>query len=124
MDVWRPVYALGGAVASFIIIGTLVTEVLRGTIAFSVLVGLPAGIIVGIIVGVFVSWSLGPGTSPRRRRLAVGIGAFGVTFVVVLLLVAGGAGIRNSLALPVAALAGVIAAVTTAVDPPDRIRGH
>lgn len=120
MRIWRPIYAITAAVAAFLIVGAIVTEVTQDMIAFSALVGLPVGILIGVSVGAVVWVSLGSTAGRRRRVLAVGLGAFGVTFVVVMLLVVGGFGIRNSVAMPIAVLAGVIAGVATALHPPDR----
>lgn len=114
MKLKRPLFALGAALAAFIIVGVVVTELASEVIAFSLFVGIPAGIVAAIVVGAFVAVGLGPDASRLRRKPALGLGAFGVTFVLVLVLVAG-AGLRNSLALPIAAFAAVIAGVATAV---------
>lgn len=114
----RPVFALGAGLATFVIVGVVVTELASDVIAFSLLVGLPAGLVAGLVVGAFVAVSLGDAAGPTRRRIGVGVGAFGITFLAVLLLATVGLGIRNSRALPIAGIAGLIAAWATVLNPP------
>ena len=118
MNLRRPVYTLGAGLAAFVIVGVVVTEIASTRIAFSLLLGLPAGLLAGLLVGAFVSLNLRSPPGSMTRRAAFGLGAFGVTFVIVLLSATIGLGIRNSRALPIAGVAGVIAAVATTLNPP------
>lgn len=97
--------ALAVGVAVFVAVGALVTELAAPRIEFSLFIGLPAGIMAGIAVAGFTYLRLGS-PDPKRRRPATALTMFGAAFLVVLF---GGVafGLRNSVALPVAAVMGV-----------------
>lgn len=101
--------ALGAGLAIFIVVGVIVTELASTWIEFSLFIGLPAGLIGGVAVAAFVYYRLGS-PDPTRRRPATALTGFGAAFLVVLF---GGVtfGLRNSVALPIATVAGGIAAV-------------
>lgn len=96
-------------VAVFVAVGALVTEVAAPRIEFSLFIGLPAGLVAGVAVAAFTYLRLGS-TDPNRRRPAIALTMFGAAFLVVLF---SGVtfGLRNSIALPVAAVIGVVTAV-------------
>ena len=106
--------ALVAGVAALLAVGVLATEL--GTAAgieFSLFVGIPAGLAAGFAAGTVVLLRF-EDLDPARRRPAVALAGYGVAFVVALV-VAVGLGLRNSLALPVAALVGVGGAVAAVV---------
>jgi uncharacterized membrane protein YGL010W len=101
--------AIGAAagLATFLVVTVLVTELAAPAIAFSVLVGLPVGVVAGLTVLVFVALALADETRPRRRHLAVGVGTFGVVFLLVFVVEGIVLGRRPSIALPVATVVGL-----------------
>lgn len=76
--------ALAAGVATFIVAGVAVTELLQPRIEFSLLVGLPVGLVAGSLAAAVVAWGVNEGEPPQRRRLATAFGAFGAGFLVVL----------------------------------------
>lgn len=96
-------------VAVFVVVGAVVTELAAPSIEFSLFIGLPAGFVAGIAVAAFVYLRLGA-EEPTRQRPAIALTGFGAAFLVVLF--AGVAvGLRNSVALPIATVVGIIVAV-------------
>ena len=77
--------ALAAGVATFIVAGVAVTELLQSRIEFSLLIGLPVGLLAGSLAATVVAWAVNEGEPPQRRRLATAFGAFGAGFLVVLL---------------------------------------
>ena len=103
-------FALAAGVAGLLVVGVLATEL--GTAAgieFSLFVGIPAGLVAGVAAAVVVFLRF-EAPEAARRRPAVALAGFGVAFVVALLVAAGGLGLRNSVALPVAAVVGLVGA--------------
>ena len=97
-------------VAALLVFGVVATEL--GTAAgieFSLFVGIPAGVVAGVAAAAVVLVRY-EDPEPARRRPAVALAGFGVVFVVALLVAAGGVGLRNSVALPVAAVVGLVGA--------------
>lgn len=76
---------LAAGLATFIVVGVAVTELLQSRIAFSLLVGLPAGLVAGALTAALVAWGVTEGAPAQRRRLATAFGTFGVGFLVVLI---------------------------------------
>ena len=76
--------ALAAGVATFIVAGVAVTELLQSRIEFSLLVGLPVGLVAGSLAAAVVARGVNEGEPPQRRRLATAFGAFGAGFLVVL----------------------------------------
>lgn len=101
--------ALVAGIAALLTVGVAVTELAAGAVEFSLLLGLPAGVLAGLAAAAVVLARL-ESLDPARRRPAVVLVAFGGTFLAVLVGLAVGLGVRNSLALPVAAVLGVVAA--------------
>ncbi len=101
--------AVAVGLAVFVAVGAAVTEAASATIEFSLFVGLPAGFVAGIAVAAFVYLRLGA-ADPGKRRPAIALTGFGAAFLVVLF---GGVavGLRNSVALPIAGVVGVVAAI-------------
>lgn len=97
------------AVAGFLVVGVVVTELASTAIEFSLFVGLPAGVVAGLLSGALAYRWLGAAAAGPRRR-GVALAAFGVVFLGALVALVVGGGLRNSQALPVAGLAGVVAA--------------
>lgn len=75
---------IAAGLATFLIVGVAVTELLQSRIEFSLLVGIPAGLIAGAAIAAVVAWGVSEGAPAQRRRLAVAFGTFGATFLVVL----------------------------------------
>ena len=104
--------ALTAGIAAFLLVGVLVTELAAARIEFSLFLGIPVGLVAGIATAAFVIVRLG-NPDPAKRRVAQASGGFGVVFIGVLRLLAGGLSVRNSLALPIAAVAAVVGALIT-----------
>lgn len=103
-------FALAAGVAALLVVGVIGTEL--GTAAgieFSLFVGVPAGLVAGAAAAavVFLRYE---DPEPSRRRPAVALAGFGATFVLALPLAAGALRLRNSVALPVAAVVGLMGA--------------
>ena len=102
--------ALVAGAAALLVVGVVATEL--GTAAgieFSLFVGIPAGLAAGVAAAAVVFLRL-EDPDRSRRRPAVALAGFGVAFFLALLVAAGGAGLRNSVALPVAAVVGLVGA--------------
>ena len=104
--------ALAAGIATFLLVGVLVTELTAARVEFSLFLGIPAGLVAGTAAAAVVFARLGD-PDPAKRRVALASGGFGVAFVGVLLLLAGGLGVRNSIALPIATVAAGIGALIT-----------
>jgi hypothetical protein len=102
--------ALAAGLATFLVVGVVVTELALPFIAFSLFVGIPVGLVAGLTVTVFVLLGLADELPTRRRRAAIAVGSFGVVFLLVFVVEAVILSTRNSVALPVAAIVGVLAA--------------
>lgn len=100
------------AVAGFIAVTVVVTEVASSVIEFSLLVGLPAGGLSGLVLGAIAYQWLG-GETPGERRRGAALAAFGVLFLTVLISLVVVANLRNSQALSVAGVIGVLTAIAT-----------
>jgi hypothetical protein len=110
MDARNVGIALAAGLATFLVVGALVTELALPFIAFSLFVGVPVGFVAGLTVTVFVLVGLADDLATRRRRGAIAVGSFGVVFLLVFVVEAVILSTRNSVALPVAAIVGVLAA--------------
>lgn len=97
------------AVAGFVAVGVVVTELVSSAIEFSLFVGLPAGALAGVFLGVATYAWLGSEVATARRRGAA-LAAFGTVFSLALIVAVLVANLRNSQALPLAAVLGVVAA--------------
>ena len=75
------VLALAAGAATFLVVTAAVSEALLPVIEFSVLVGLPAGVVAGVLSAAVVLLWAGEGSDPGRRRAATAFGAFGAAFV-------------------------------------------
>lgn len=76
--------ALAG-LAAFIIVGVTVTEVTAEWIEFSLFVGIPAGVVAGVAVALVVYLGMSSDAPRFRRRVALGLGTFGGTFLLALI---------------------------------------
>jgi hypothetical protein len=101
---------LAAGVATFLIVGVAVTELLQSRIEFSLLVGLPVGLVAGAIAAGLVAWGTSKGAPAQRRRLATAFGAFGAGFLVVLV-----AGILLSIGTIISIVIGVGVGIIVAV---------
>lgn len=101
MNYGRLTLALAAGAAAFVLVGAGVTELVAPRIAFSAIVGLPAGGLAGLVTTAVVVALFGRGTS-RQRRLARGMGGFGVGF-----LIGGLAGLAVGLRVTFALVCGV-----------------
>lgn len=106
----RGLLALATGLAAFLVVGVTVTELASARIEFSLFVGIPAGLLAGLVAAAFVAMRLGPNVAPERRRPALALAAFGVVFLAALLVATLGLDVRNSVALPVAAVVGLVVA--------------
>lgn len=114
MDPGSVLRPLAAGVAVFLVVALVVTELLAPRIEFSVLVGLPAGIVAGLAAAAFVAVRQGsPGTG--RRRGAIAFGNAGVAFVVVLVGAVWLLGLPVTLAIGTAAGVAVLAGLVTFV---------
>jgi len=75
---------LAAGVATFLVVGSAVTELLQSRISFSLLAGLPVGLVAGAVAAALVAWGVNEGEPLQRHRLATAFGAFGVGSLVVL----------------------------------------
>ncbi|WP_200531821.1 hypothetical protein [Halorubrum sp. LN27] len=76
----RPAAAIGVALATFLAVAALLTELLAARIAFSAIVGLPIGLLAGAAAGIATwtrLWAL-----PRARPPLLGVAAFGYAVLV------------------------------------------
>ncbi|WP_435102569.1 hypothetical protein [Halarchaeum sp. P4] len=101
-------YATAAGIATFLVVFVAVSEVLLPYVEFSVLVGIPAGLVAGALAAAFVLSQIGQEDSPTRRNLAKALGTFGVVLLVVFVL---GVVLRvgNTISLVAAAIIGVLA---------------
>lgn len=112
MSARNALLAAATAVAGFVAVTVVVTELASRAIEFSLLVGLPAGVLGGLLLGAVTYLWLGD-ADPERRRRGAGLAAFGVVFLAVLVALVVVVDLRNSRALPVAGLTGVLAGAGT-----------
>jgi hypothetical protein len=108
MDLRTLVAAAAAGLATFLVVAAAVSELLLPVVAFSVLVGVPAGLVAGAAVAAVVLLAIGD-RDRRRRRLALALSAFGVTLLAVfgVAVWVGRAGVTASLVA--ATLAGLLA---------------
>lgn len=100
------------AVAGFVIVTVVVTELVSEVIEFSLFVGLPAGGLGGLALGAATYLWLGSETASARWRGAA-LAAFGAVFLAALLSLVVVGDLRNSQALPMAGGVGGLAALVT-----------
>lgn len=107
-------FAVLAGLAALLVVGVVATEL--GTAAgveFSLFVGIPAGLLAGAAAAVVVFLRF-EDPEPTKRQPALALAGFGVAFVVALLVAVGAFGLRNSLALPLAAVVGLAGAAVAA----------
>lgn len=75
---------IAAGLATVIIVGVAVTELLQSQIEFSLLVGIPVGLFAGAVVAALVAWGTTEGAPTQRRRVAIAFGAFATSFLAVL----------------------------------------
>ena len=104
--------ALAAGLATFLVVGVAITELLQSRIEFSLLVGLPAALVAGALAAGLVAWGVNEGAPAQRRRLATAFGTFGVGCLVVLV-----AGIflpiGTTISIVLGAGVGVVAAIAS-----------
>lgn len=105
--------ALLAGLATFVVVGVVVTEFAAPQIEFSLFVGIPVGLVAGVAAAVVVFARL-EDPSPERRRPALAVAGFGLGFVVAVVVGAGALGLRNSVAIPAATVVGVLVAAVAA----------
>ncbi|MFB6136975.1 MAG: hypothetical protein ABEJ42_01355 [Halobacteriaceae archaeon] len=98
---------LGGA--GTVLVVAAVSALLAPQVEFSVLVGLPAGLVAGAAVAAGLLVSLGPTATPTRRTLAAGVATFGATVLVVVAVGAGADLASVTLSLAAGTALGVLA---------------
>ena len=104
--------AATAAVAAFVVVAVAVTELLSPAVEFSLLVGLPAGLAGGALLGAVTYRWLGA-TDPGVRRRGAALAGFGAVFLAALVALVVVGGLRNSQALPIAAVAGAVGSAGT-----------
>ncbi|MFC6718046.1 hypothetical protein ACFQGT_10445 [Natrialbaceae archaeon GCM10025810] len=75
-------YLVTAGLAAFLVVTVTVTELLHSRIEFSLLVGIPAGLVAGAVAAGVVAWGFADGAPERRRRVASSFGAFGIGVLV------------------------------------------
>ena len=98
------------AIAGFLIVGVVVTEASADAVEFSLFIGIPAGLVAGFAAFAAVYRGLAS-PSDRTQRGSLAAGAFGTAFLLLLVVAAAGLDVRNTVALVVAAVGGVIVAM-------------
>lgn len=102
--------ALAAGIAAFLLVAVAVTELAQPWVAFSLFLGLPAGLVAGAVVVTLVAFSAGD-DDPRRRRLALSSGVFGAVFLGVLVVAGGLLEVGTVVSLVLAAVVGAVAAL-------------
>jgi hypothetical protein len=105
-------YALAAGLAVFLTVGVAVTELAGTWVEFSLFVGLPAGIVAGAAAAAAVTVGLSDGADPRLHRIAGGMAAFGVGFLLAVVGL-GVLGVGVVFSLGVASVVGLMAAVVS-----------
>jgi hypothetical protein len=113
MDARSLLLALAAGLATFLVVGVVVTELAQPWIEFSLFLGLPAGLGAGTLVAAVVYLWRAADAPAGRRRVAASLASFGVAFLVVLLLVGALVNVGTALALIAAAVVGVLAAIAS-----------
>lgn len=85
--------AFGSGLAAFLVVGVIVAEIGTTYTEFSVLVGVPAGLLAAVAVVVTVLLGYGESVPSRRRRVANTFGAFGLLLLVGLVVPVGAVGL-------------------------------
>lgn len=101
--------ALVAGIASFLLVGFTVAAVTERWIEFSVFLGIPAGLIAAVVAAAAVALGFDSQRPEAHRRIALGVGLFGIGFLVTLVvLVAASQGLV--LSMTVGVVIGVLAA--------------
>lgn len=103
-------FTLAAGIATFLIVGVAVTEVLQSRIEFSLLVGIPVGLVAGAVAAALIAWGTTEGAPTQRRRVAIAFGAFAASFLVVF-----AAGVLLPAGTVVGILAGIAVGVVVAI---------
>jgi len=107
--------AAAAGLATFLAVGTAVTEVALRWIEFSLFVGLPVGAVAGAAAAALVVLGSGDEAAGRQRRVAAAVGAFGVAFLLALAVAVGLFSVPNARALTLATVVGILTAAGTNV---------
>ncbi|MFB6142933.1 MAG: hypothetical protein ABEJ30_06275 [Halorientalis sp.] len=103
--------SLAAGIATALLVTVVVTELAAPRIAFSLFLGIPAGLAAGALATAAVAFGLGQ--SPASRRYALAAGAFGGAFLLALVAVAAILETGTVVALAVAVVVGLLAAGVT-----------
>ncbi|MFB6187106.1 MAG: hypothetical protein ABEI86_09605, partial [Halobacteriaceae archaeon] len=98
----------GASVATFLAVFLVVSELLLPYVEFSVLIGIPTGIVIGALIGAFVLLQMEQETNKRNQRIAYSLGIFGMTVLVVFAIVVSGFRRSITISLFVSIIVGVI----------------
>jgi hypothetical protein len=101
---------IAAGIATFLVVGLAVTELLQPRIEFSLLVGIPAGLFTGAVVAAAVAWGSSAGAPAQRRLLAGSIGAAATSFLAVV-----GAGVVLALGIASTVVVGVLVGTVVGV---------
>lgn len=108
--------AFVSGIATFLLVGVAVTALTERWIEFSLLVGIPIGLVVGALAAGGVYLGLSEGPTAQRRRIANSFGSFAVVFLGVLLVAAGLFAVPVTYSILAGAVLGSLAAIGTYVQ--------
>lgn len=121
---WRPV-GLGAGIGAFVLVAALTTELFLDAVGFSLLLGIPAGLLAGALAIMFAyRWTRADASDARIRAVA-GASGFGYTTLALRLVTYATDAVDPYLTpSPRVLYAGVAVGLVTALAvPPDRLRG-
>jgi hypothetical protein len=101
---------LGAAIATFLLVGIAVTELVQPWIEFSLFVGIPAGLLAGAVAGALVALGLQIDAPAQRKLIARSFAAFRLVFLAVLV-----GGNLVGMGVLISTLAGVIVGLLAGV---------
>ena len=113
MDLRALGFAVAAGVATFLVVGVLVTENLSAAIEYSLFLGVPAGTVAGLAVLAFVYTRLGS-DDPTIRQMAIAGAGFGVAFLAVAIVGVAFA-VPHSFTFPIATAAAIVGAAVAFV---------
>lgn len=110
MNFRSTVRVIAVGLTTFLVITVAVTELLQSRIEFSLLVGIPVGLVAGVIITALLVRGFADGPSERERWISASFGAVSIAVLVVIV-----AGALLQVGTTMAAIAGTIVGLVTAV---------